>query len=70
MSGFKGITGGLQSGSLQSRTTDFGSVSVLTCALHRLRAYNLGAYNLAPPTLDLLKHLPVLFSNIIEDPST
>jgi len=56
-------TGGLQSGGLQSRTTDFWFMSAPTCALHRLGAYSLGANSLAPPILDLLAHLLVLHTD-------
>jgi len=55
-------TGGLQSGGLQSRATDLGSISALTCALRRLGDYSLGAFSLTPPILDLLAHLPVLYT--------
>jgi len=60
-------TGGLQSGGLQSRTTDFGFISALTCAFHRLGAYSLGSCSLAPPTPDLIVHLPPFFSTNIEE---
>ena len=53
--GLKGITGSLQSGGLQSGTTDLDSRAA------RLGAYIVGAYNLARPILDLLIHLPVLY---------
>jgi len=47
-------------GALQSRAIDFGSAYPVTCALHRLGVYSLGAYNLQPPIMDLLINLPVL----------
>jgi len=53
-------TGGLQSGSLQSQATDFGSARANSCASHRLGAYSLGAYIFWPPIWDLPENLPAL----------
>lgn len=59
--GSKGFTGGLQTGGLQSPATDLGSISALTCSLHRVGAYIRGAYSLERPNLDILANLPVLY---------
>ena len=53
-------SGGLQSGGLLSRATDFGSGEALTRMLYTLGVYTLGSYSLVQRIFDLAPHLPVL----------